>query len=149
MLRNLSRLFIVGVVVALSLAGCASGPTFSTIQSTLPALAAEKGRVYFYRESSPVGAAIQPSIMMDGKAVGDSVPGGVFFVDAAPGNHEVATSTEVERKLTFTLGAGQVRYVRTNISFGIIAGRVQPELVDSKVGAGEIAGLSYTGSLPK
>jgi hypothetical protein len=57
----------------------------------------------------------------------------------------VATSTEVEKKLTFTLGAGETRYVKTTISFGIVAGRVQPELVDKAVGEKEILDTSYIG----
>lgn len=141
LLKGLCLALFIGV----SLTGCASGPTYSTIQSTLPSIASEKGRIYFYREGSPFGGGIQPSIMLDGVKVGDSVPGGVFFVDVGPGNHTVTTETEVTRKLTFTLAAGQTRYVKSTVGLGVIVYRVVPELVDEKVGAEEIKSLAYTG----
>jgi len=92
-----------------------------------------------------LGAAIQPSIMLNGTVVGDSKPGGFFFVDQAPGAKEVSISTEVEKKLTFTLERGQTRYVRTVIGFGLLVGRVYPELVDNATGEKELEETSYIG----
>ena len=132
------------VAIALGLSACASGPKMSDV--SLPAAKAGEGRIYFYRENSMMGAAIQPSVYLDGKVVGTSKPGGFFFVDAAPGSKEVATSTEVEKKLTFTLERGQTRYVKTVISMGLLAGRVQPELVDDATGAKELRDMSYIGT---
>lgn len=127
------------------LSACASGPKMSEVQSSIPALKQGEGRVYFYRSGSMVGAAIQPNIVLNGEVVGVSKPGGFFFVDRAPGAMQVSTSTEVEKKLSFTLNAGEVRYVKTVIGFGIVAGRVYPELVDKAVGEKEIQDASYTG----
>ena len=112
----------------------------------MPALKQNQGRIYFYRTSSMMGAAIQPSVLLNGKVVGESKPGGFFFVDAAPGSQEVSTTTEVEKKLTFKLDPGQTRYVRTSISFGVLAGRVQPELVDNGTGDKELRETSYIGT---
>lgn len=131
-------------IVAL-LSACASGPKMSEVQSSIPALKQDEGRVYFYRSGSMVGAAIQPNIVLNGEVIGVSKPGGFFFVDRAPGAMQVSTSTEVEKKLSFTLNAGEVRYVKTVIGFGIVAGRVYPELVDRAVGEKEIQDASYTG----
>lgn len=58
---------------------------------------------------------------------------------------QVSTSTEVEKKLTFTLAAGEVRYVKTTIGMGLLVGRVYPELVDKPVGEKEIQEMSYIG----
>ncbi len=138
------RLYAV-VLSALLLSACATGPKFTETQSAIPTLKADQGRVYFYRVSSMIGAAIQPTIQLNGAAVGDSKPGGFFFVDQTAGSKAVSTSTEVEKKLTFTLDAGQTRYVRTSIGFGIVAGRVYPELVDDATGQKEIAETSYIG----
>lgn len=134
---------------AVVLVGCAaSGPKFADMQSAIPAVGAEKGRIYFYRSGSIVGAALRPSIMLNGAKVGDSTPGGFFYVDVAPGNQEVVTGTEVDRKLTFTLEKGQTRYVKTSVGFGIMVGRVYPELVDPAVGDKEVKEASYTGNAP-
>lgn len=134
------------VAASILLSACASGPKLAEVQSSIPALKSDQGRIYFYRSSSMLGSAIQPSIMLNGTIVGTSKPGGFFFVDEAPGPVEVATTTEVEKKLTFTLDPGQTRYVRTSIGLGIIAGRVYPELVDDATGAKELAEASYIGT---
>ncbi len=55
------------------------------------------------------------------------------------------TSTEVDRSLSFTLDAGQTRYVRLNISMGFFVGHIYPELVEPEVGAKEIVECSYVG----
>ena len=143
-MKNISRrLAIVGC--AALLAACASGPKHAEIQSSIPALKASEGRLYVYRSGSMMGAAIQPNVVINGKVAGESKPGGFFFVDLAPGTVEVLTSTEVEKKLTLTLDAGQTRYVRTTVGFGVLVYRVYPELVDNNAGAKEIAETSYIG----
>jgi hypothetical protein len=73
------------------------------------------------------------------------VAGGFFYVDRPAGSYEVVTSTEVERKLSFTLDKGQTRYVRLEVSMGFFVGHVYPELVEPDVGAKEIQETSYTG----
>lgn len=135
-------------VLALSLlvTACASGPKLAEVQSRIPTLQPDNGRIYFYRSSSMMGAAIQPSILLNGTVVGNSKPGGFFFVDQTAGPKEVSTSTEVEKKLTFALEPGQIRYVRTVIGFGVLVGRVYPELVDNATGEKELAEMSYIGS---
>ena len=136
-------------LLVLLLSACAaSGPKLSEMKASMPQLTADAGRIYFYRKSSMLGAAMQPNIMLDGRVVGESKPGGFFFVDEAPGAKEVATSTEVERKLTFTLERGQTRYVRTAVGMGVVAGRVYPELVDNAAGEKELEETSYTGAKP-
>lgn len=135
------------VVAAVLLAGCAaSGPKLSEMRSSMPQLKADQGRIFFYRNSSMFGAAMQPAILLNGRIVGESKPGGFFFVDDAPGNKEVAATTEVERKLTFTLERGQTRYVRTAVGMGVMVGRVYPELVDTDTGEKEIQETSYVGA---
>jgi hypothetical protein len=128
------------------LSACASGPKHAEIASSIPGLKPTEGRVYVYRSNSMLGAAIQPKVMVNGKAAGESKPGGFFFVDLPAGPVEIATSTEVEKKLTFVLDPGQTRYVRTSIGFGVMVGRVYPELVDPAAGAKEVTETSYIGT---
>lgn len=143
-MKTITRRLAVVACAAL-LAACASGPKHAEVQASIPALKAAEGRLYVYRSSSMLGAAIQPNVVVNGKVAGESKPGGFFFVDLPPGTVEVSTSTEVEKKLTLTLEAGQTRYVRTTIGFGLMVGRVYPELVDNAVGAKEITETSYIG----
>jgi hypothetical protein len=133
------------VIVALGLTACASGPKYKEVEASIPPLAAGKGRIYFFRSANIFGSGIQPTVMLNGTQVGDSKPGGFFFVDRDPGNYEVLLSTEVERKLTFTLASGQEQYVRMSVTLGVVVYRVYPELVDAATGKSEMVDLSYTG----
>jgi hypothetical protein len=143
-MRVVGRIAALGLLAA-TLAGCATGPKYEEVRGGFPSLAEDKGRIYFYRSSNPFGSAIQPSVMLNGEKVGESKPGGFFFVDRAPGNQEVNLTTEVEKKLTFTLEPRQEQYVRMSVGLGVIVYRVYPELVDKKTGEEELKGLSYTG----
>lgn len=134
------------VSLAFVLGGCASGVKHKDMASAIPAVKADHGRIYFYRSASMLGAAIQPTIMLNGAAVGDSKPGGFFYIDSKPGNQEVSTSTEVEKKLTFTLDKGEIRYVKTSPSFGLMVGRIVPELVSATEAQKELSDLSFTGA---
>jgi|SRR6266849_3438175 hypothetical protein len=134
------------VVASMLLCACAtSGPKFSEMASSMPAAKTDMGRIYFYRTTA-LGAAVQPDVRLNGEVVGKAVPNGFFYADRAAGNYQVATETEVERKLTFTLDSGQVRYVRLNISMGFFVGHVYGELVDEAKGREEIADMRYTGT---
>ena len=138
------RLFVLAVVAVLA-AACASGPKLSEVASGFPGIKAGEGRVYFYRSNSMFGAALQPTIYMNGKAVGTSKPGGFFYADVPAGNVEVTTGTEVEKKATFVIAAGETRYIRTTTGLGILVGRVYPEIVDNRTGQEEMKSSSYTG----
>jgi len=141
-MRRLSWLLV------LLLAACASGPKFNTVESTFAASPAGKARIFFYRATS-LGGAIQPEIVLNGKVVGKAQPQGVFFVDVDPGNMEVVTGSEVEKKLTFQVAPGDRRYVRAAVGLGVIVWRVYPELVDEAEAKKEIADLAYTGCGPQ
>jgi hypothetical protein len=128
--------------MAVLLFGCATGAKYSTVASTFPSLAAQKGRIYFYRPSA-LGAAVQPDIKLNGEKVGSAKPHGFYFVDRDPGSYEVTATTETEKKLTFVLEPGQERYVRLKVQMGIMVGRIVPELVDRSEAEGELKELSY------
>ncbi|MCW5605054.1 MAG: DUF2846 domain-containing protein [Burkholderiales bacterium] len=138
---------LVVIVASLALGACASsGPKYAELGNAIPEIAAGYGRIYFYRDSSIVGAAIQPDIKLNGETVGSSVPGGFFFLDRPPGQYIVSTATEVENSITFSLDNGQTRYVRTYISFGILVGRVYPHLIERDQALVDISDLHYIGS---
>lgn len=141
---NIAKI-LAAVAITMVASGCASGPKHAEVSSAIPTLKSGEGRIYFYRSNSMVGAAVQPTVFLNGQAVGDSKPGGFFFADAKGGPQEVTTSTEVEKKLTFTIEPGQTRYVKTVIGLGLFVGRVYPELVDNAAGESELKEMSYIG----
>jgi hypothetical protein len=130
-------------------AACAGGPTFTEMHASEPALAADSGRIYFYRESTMMGAALQPSVKIDGTAVGDAVPGGYFYVDRPAGTYKVSTTTEKEEDIDVKLAAGQIRYVRFDIGMGVFVGHIIPSIIDPDQGANDIKDCHYTGDTKK
>jgi hypothetical protein len=130
---------------ALFVAGCASGPNFGAVKDTFPPVGQDMGRIFFYR-SAVLGAAIQPDVKLNGEKVGSAKPQGFFYVDRPAGQYKVETSTEVSRSLSFVLERNQTRYVRLNVSMGFFVGHVYPELIDSTIGAQEIAGCKSGGA---
>ena len=144
MMRTSARLlFIAGL--CLLLGACAtSGPKYSEAKPAAAVPAAGDGRIYVYR-TALLGMAVQPDVKINGEVVGQATPNGYFYIDRKPGNYEITTSTEVERKLSLTLDKDQTRYVRLDISFGFFVGHVYPELVDNDVGLKELQDCRYTG----
>jgi hypothetical protein len=141
----------IGKILALCaltlLAGCATGGArYADVNVAAPKLAADRGRIYFYR-TSILGLAIQPGIKLNGESVGSAAPGGFFFVDRPRGNYVASSATEVESTLAFALAAGETKYVRTSITPGIVVGHMNFELVNKSVAEGELASLNQTAAL--
>jgi hypothetical protein len=124
------------------LTACASGPVYKDFKASIPVLAEDKGRVFFYRPEKFMGGGIRPKVVVNGNVVGPSTPGGFFFVDLPPGSYEVVTTTEVERKLSFQLAARDVRCVRLSVSLGVLVYRIYPELADKARCDSEIEDLN-------
>ena len=143
-MKKLLILLLVGCCASL-ITGCASGPKYSQVKASIPPLAQDNGRIFFYR-TAVVGAAVQPAVKLNGQVIGTAKPSGFFYVDRAPGSYEVETTTEVKRRLSMTLEKAQTRYVRLNISMGFLAGHVYPELVENGTGEKEINNCSRTGA---
>jgi hypothetical protein len=141
---NLIRRSLMVVVIATVIAGCASGPKYAEMKDKIPALKAGEGRVYVYRDSL-LGAALTPSVYLNGKEVGISRANGFFYIDQPVGEYKLSASTEVERSVSFALAAGETKFVKVSISLGLIAGRPNFELVNAVGGQTAIEGLAYTG----
>ena len=131
-------------LVALTLSACASGPKFTEMNPSIMPKDQDSGRIFFYR-TTVFGAALQPDIRLNGIKVGESIAQGFFYVDRPPGNYEVVTSTEVDRKVTFVLEKAQTRFVKFSVSMGFFVGHVYGELVDTAVGEEEINECKYAG----
>jgi hypothetical protein len=144
------RIFLKMALVAAGAAlvtGCATGVKHSDMAAGIPSLKSGEGRIYFFRSSSMVGAAVQPEIRLDGQRVGESKPGGFFYVDRPAGNHVASSSTETEKTVSFTLQPGETKYIRSSVSLGLLIGRVILELETPEKAKAEIESLSYTGGV--
>ncbi len=137
------RLILFCLALLVLIAACATGPSYQQAVTGFPSLGPDRARVFFYRNFSPFGAAIQPVIKLDGQPVGSSVSGGFFFVDVKPGQHKAESTTEATEEVTFSARAGQVIYIRTYISMGILVGRIYLEEVTQAEGAREVKELNY------
>lgn len=139
------RPLLAAALLAAILTGCASGPKYGEVANAIPTLREGQGRIYFLRPRSVIGAARQPEIRLNNVVVGTSKPGGFFFVDRMPGPYQAAASSEIESTLDFSLYPGEVKYVRTSASFGLLLGRVGFTLIDEGEAREEMRELSYIG----
>jgi hypothetical protein len=135
--RNLISVTILGAL----LSACATDPKQQPPASgPVPQLAAGHGRIYFYRNSSRA-PLVQPAVKLNGEVVGTAKPEVAYFVDRKAGQYEIQASTE-EKKLNLSLAAGEEKYVRLTVTFGLIGGTVVPELMSKETGQAEMKGLA-------
>jgi len=145
-MKQIARMLIATMAVTSLLAGCASGVKHSEMAASIPTVKAGEGRIYFLRSASMFGAAIQPDNRLNNEVVGESKPGGFFFVDRPAGKYVASAATETEKTLSFVLDAGETKYVRSSPSLGLLAGRVVLELETPDKAKEELPSLSYTGT---
>lgn len=146
MRRSFLKLALAAAAVAL-VSGCATGMKHSEMASSMPSLRPGEGRIYFFRSSSMFGAALQPEIRLNGQVVGQSKPGGFFYVDRPAGNYVAGASTETEKTVSFTLEPGETKYIRSSPGLGIVVGRVILQIETPEKANAELGSLSYTGSV--
>ncbi len=134
-------------VAALVTACAATGPMLSTVQDSIPALAEGKGRLFFYREYATFGSGMQPDILVCGQKVGQSVPGGVFYVDLPIGQCEVSVPAIVfkgQTRLMIQIGNPAVQYLRTGIGSAGFDGFTNIEAVPAATAQREMQGLALS-----
>lgn len=138
------------VVAILALAGCATTPPASVSTPAISAVPPQgMGRIVFYRTSGIWGYGMRPDIFLDGRKVGQSVPGAKFNVHVPPGTYRVTVPNsmyEGERKLSLTLREREIVYVRTSLGGSALGGRTNVEVVPAAEAEGESSGLELAGS---
>ncbi|WP_416050100.1 DUF2846 domain-containing protein [Cupriavidus basilensis] len=148
-MKRVVRMAMGGMAMSLLMAGCASGVKHSDMAASIPTIKPGEGRIYFLRSASMFGAAIQPDLRLNGQVVGESKPGGFFFVDRPAGKYVASAATETEKTLSFALDGGETKYVRSSPSMGLMVGRVVLELETPDKAKEELPSLSYTGDVVK
>ncbi|SRR5579862_142859 len=127
----------------------ADDTTYTKLHASEPALAPGEGRIYFYREGGLLGAALQPTVMINGESTGGRAkPGDYFYIDRPAGTYEISTTTEMKEVATVPLEAGKSAYVKLEVRMGLFVGRISPGLVDPTQGAQEIADCDFHAPKP-
>src|SRR5690348_7607760 len=101
--RRLPILLVPALVLGL-LSGCASGPDYAEIKSSVRKVAPDKARIVFFREPHFSGSLATLRVQIDGTTAGLVPNGSVLSVDRAPGDFKV----RVER--TGLLGFGHLDF---------------------------------------
>jgi hypothetical protein len=138
---------IVCCFIALLTSSCATGQRFTQLRPNMTRADPEFGRIFFYHPSM-FGSAVRTEVKLNDESVGEAVSWGFFYVDRPPGNYQVVTSTEVDRKLSFVLEKSQTRFVRFSASLGFFLPHIYGELADSDAAQSEIVDCNYTGTVP-
>ncbi len=112
--------------------------------SAIPPASSGNGRIYVYRVSNE-GVTIRPHILLDGESVGRAIPNGFFYVDRPAGTYEISPANESDRTLSFSLEAGEEKFVRLHVNVTQTSWDAIPTLVDAEVGNRELTRTKYTG----
>lgn len=123
-----------------------SGHYFASTDVPRTALTITGAEKLTWFQSSEKGWGLQPSIHLNDEIVGKSQPGGFFYVDKPEGNYRVSTTTEVTNTVSFHLAKNETKYVKTGIAFGILVGRIKPEIVYPEQGRSDLTDMKYIGA---
>jgi hypothetical protein len=146
-MRRLVLKLALATAAAALVGGCATGPKHAEMAASMPSVKAGEGRIYFFRSNSMMGGAVQPEIRLNNQVVGQSKPGGFFYVDRPAGNYTASASTETEKMVSFSLQPGETKYIRSSIGMGLLVGRVVLEPESPEKAKAELGSLSYTGTV--
>jgi hypothetical protein len=82
------------------------------------------GQIYVCRDGRMLGAAVTPTIELNGRPIGDLSRNMFTFAEVPPGEHTLVAKTfEHDSKFPFKIAAGEQVFFQTWISFGVLVGR--------------------------
>lgn len=93
----------------------------STIE--LPAPAAGKGQVVFFRKGGLVGSAVNCTVFENGEKVSSMGGGRYFILVTEPGRHEFTVKSESKDSLAIEVEPDERQFVSCKIKMGIMVGR--------------------------
>lgn len=131
---------------SLLLGGCASHLSYSEMQAIMPPQAADKGRIYVYREDAWLGNLVTPDVLLGSQTVGISNPGAYFFVDRTPGTYQVYCGNGERNSVSVSLAPGQQVYVRTSVATSVVKAQMITEVMPTQAAIPAIANLKYVAS---
>ena len=83
---------LVTICLVLGLAGCAASKPFPQAAFTLPPIAADRGRIFFY-SGEPPGRPSLRSVFLNGEQAGVVIHGRVFYLDLAAATYNIAVAS--------------------------------------------------------
>jgi Protein of unknown function (DUF2846) len=125
----------------LLLSSCASGPKFTKVD-TIPE---DKGVVYIYRPTSPVGMAVVYQVIANSSVIMPLQNGGYYAYFAKPGENEFQAATESISSVTLDVKPGQTYYIKGTLGIGFAVGRPRLAIVPADVGEKEITNCKCLG----
>jgi hypothetical protein len=128
-------------ILAVVLVGCATGEPFGTAKSKIPALKADKARIFVYRSMNPL-ALFKPRVFtLDGKPIADTYASTIFYHDVTPGSHDVNFNSGRD-KLAINVPAGGKIYLKYSIVDDSVAiGNTAVTVIDNKIAEDELTGV--------
>jgi hypothetical protein len=123
--KTITHIVLACTVVAL--AACQTAPVGDPARSAelkkfTPSPAV--GQVYVCRDSRFLGAAVTPTIEVNGRPVANLTRNTYYYMELPPGDHTIIAKTfEHDSKFPFKITAGEQIFFQTWISFGVIVGR--------------------------
>ena len=138
---------LLAVAAMLSLSGCATfGPKYSTMKNKIAELPKEKGRIVFYRPDAIFGHGFQPDILLNGKLIGISRSGTIFYVDVDSGMYRVTVPAVLysgETTIDIGVPKNKTVYVKSYLSGSAFAGKTKVEVISSEQAITEINDLEF------
>ena len=144
-MTDISRLAVATTVILAVL--CFSVGCVSVCPQAVPVYPvprADKGLVYFYRESQGTGCLASYYVCKGEARIGGLKNGTYFFYWSEPGEQTFFGIGEVKFPVTIGVEAGRVYYVRGDVDLGIFAPRPVLALVSAMEGSNAIRKLTFT-----
>lgn len=110
--------------------------------NALPALAADAGRIIFYRDAI-LSPQKRPALLLNNAEIGLTKSRSFFYVDRSAGNYAVAISGESAAPVIVTLVSGRTVYVRINVHSTPVSSELYPSIVDTAIGTRELVSCNY------
>jgi hypothetical protein len=114
-MRRIEQRLVPLLLIALANCAGARGPLYPEMASTIPPLAADRARIYFYRDYEPYESLSQADLYLNGAPVGVSVSGGFFYRDVVSATYAIAVWTQKDfpsPSKTVGLRAGDTIYAK-------------------------------------
>ena len=145
MIRALPTLTL---LLLLFLAGCAaSGPKVGEGDTRIGPPPVGKARIVFYRSTNPFLLALEPQIVVNDLAVGNSIRGAAFYKDARPGRYKVFLADDPDNPVYLILASGDTAFVKVEPVFDPRGSKLTASHVDAGLGRQEVQGLALNDGL--